>query len=126
MANTLQDQPNWIVLIVVFAVLLLFINSFSSPTDQDKKTVDQGQPNAAADSAYVRKDQPKTDILVVLNEPIRISVAAKNRVVVEDIYAASVTYSNDSTMITVIPSQTAFGEKLVIPLSEVQYIRYGN
>lgn len=70
--------------------------------------------------------QPKTNILVVLNEPIKLSVSAKEIVITEDIYATSVTYSHDSTMITVVPARTDLGEKLVLPLSKVQYIRYGN
>ena len=70
--------------------------------------------------------QPKTNILVVLTEPIKLSVSAKEIVITEDLYATSITYSHDSTMITIVPARTDLGEKLVLPLSEVQYIRYGN
>jgi hypothetical protein len=111
--------PPFVMLLVIFMIIFLIHGLIKNVEDKPKELDEE-----KAIPAVSLKKQPKTDILVVLIEPIRLSVSAKEIVVTEDIYATSVDFSGNT--IIIVPARTDLGGKLVIPLSEVQYVRYGN
>lgn len=121
MDNRPPKAPNF-VLIIGLMILVVFLYGVI-PRSEHKPAEFVEEKIAPVVSSL---KQPKTNILVVLKAPIKISISAKEIVITEDIYATSISYSDNSTMITIVPVRTDLGEKLVIPLSEVQYIRYGN